>query len=153
LESVAVPGLVLSLGVENADAIQEAFKFTHPRLVLLVASQSFHHIDGMIRFPLLVMALGWARLVRVAWLLLLLLFSCVEGRLLSQGILVSDGEHCFWCPGVFHGDLTDQRWVAKSLLEEHNNRLVVDLRDDISLVVESLDELLEGLSLLLDDAG
>jgi hypothetical protein len=40
-----------------------------------------------------------------------------------------------------------------SLLEEHNNRLVVDLRGDISLVAETLDGLLDGLSLLLDDAG
>jgi hypothetical protein len=30
---------------------------------------------------------------------------------------------------------------------------VVDLWDDISLVAEMLDEFLEGLSLLLDDAG
>jgi hypothetical protein len=36
LESVTVLGLVLFLGVENADVIQESFKFTWPRLVLLV---------------------------------------------------------------------------------------------------------------------
>jgi hypothetical protein len=35
LESVAVPGLVLSLGMENANAIQEAFKFTQLGPVLL----------------------------------------------------------------------------------------------------------------------
>jgi hypothetical protein len=58
LESVIVPGLVLSLGVKNADAIQEAFKFTRPRPVLLVVSQQFHRIDGTIHFPLLVVALG-----------------------------------------------------------------------------------------------
>jgi hypothetical protein len=50
LESVAVLGPVLSLGVENADAIQEAFKFTQPGPVLLFASQSFHRVDGMIHF-------------------------------------------------------------------------------------------------------
>jgi hypothetical protein len=43
--------------------------------------------------------------------------------------------------------------VPESLFEEHNNRLVVNLWDDISLVAKSLDELPEGLSLLLDDAG
>jgi hypothetical protein len=32
--------------------------------------------------------------------------------------------------------------VPESLLEEHNNRLVVNLWDDIYLVAESLDELL-----------
>jgi hypothetical protein len=86
---------VLSLGVENADVIQEAFKFTQPGAVLLVASRPFHCVDETIRFPLLVMALGQARLVRVAQVLLLLLFSCVDGRLLGQGVLISDGEHCF----------------------------------------------------------
>jgi hypothetical protein len=69
------------------------------------------------------------------------------------GVLVSDGEHCFRHPGVFHGELTDQGRVSESLLKEHNNRLVVDLRDDVSLLAELLDELLEGLSLLLDDAS
>jgi hypothetical protein len=58
LESVAVLGLVLSLGVENADAMQEAFKFNRPRPILLVASRPFHHIEETIHFPLLIMALG-----------------------------------------------------------------------------------------------
>jgi hypothetical protein len=58
LESVTVLSLVLSLGVENADAIQEAFKLPRFGPVLLVASQLFYHIDGMIHFPLLIMALG-----------------------------------------------------------------------------------------------
>jgi hypothetical protein len=49
---------VLSLGVEDADAIQEAFKFTRPEPILLVASWSFHHVDEMISFPLLVVTLG-----------------------------------------------------------------------------------------------
>jgi hypothetical protein len=43
LESVAILGLVLSLGVKNADAIQEAFKFIWPRPVLLMVSWPFHH--------------------------------------------------------------------------------------------------------------
>jgi hypothetical protein len=38
LESVIVSCLVLSLGVKNADVIQEAFKFTWLGPVLLVAS-------------------------------------------------------------------------------------------------------------------
>jgi hypothetical protein len=50
--------LMLSLGVENVDAIQEAVKFTQPVLILLVAPWSFHCIDRMIHFPLLVVALG-----------------------------------------------------------------------------------------------
>jgi hypothetical protein len=38
LESVAVPDLVLSMGVEDVDAIQEAFEFTRLGPVLFVAS-------------------------------------------------------------------------------------------------------------------
>jgi hypothetical protein len=153
LESVAVPSLVLSLVVENADVIQEAFKFTWPGPVLLVASRPFHCIDGTIHLPLLGVALGWSRLICVAWVIFFLLFPSVEGRLLGQGILVGFGEHCFWHPGVLHGDLLDQGRIPESLLEEHYDRLVVDLRGDIPLVVETLDELLEGISLLLVDAG
>jgi hypothetical protein len=62
LESVIVSGLVLSLRVENTDAIQEALKFTWSGSVLLVASRSLHHVDGMIHFSLLAVALdelGW----------------------------------------------------------------------------------------------
>jgi hypothetical protein len=43
--------------------------------------------------------------------------------------------------------------VPESLLEEHDNRLVVDLRDNVSLIAEALDKLSEGLSFLLDHAG
>jgi hypothetical protein len=66
LESVVVLGLVLSIGVKDADAIQEAFKFTRPGPVLLMAPWLFHCIDRMPRFPLLVVALGRARLIGVA---------------------------------------------------------------------------------------
>jgi hypothetical protein len=41
----------------------------------------------------------------------------------------------------------------KPVLEEYDNRLVVNLGDDISLVAETMDELSEGLSLILDDTG
>jgi hypothetical protein len=54
---------------------------------------------------------------------------------------------------VFHGDFMDQGRVFESLLEEHNNRLVVDLQNDVFVVAESMDELLEGLSVLLDNAS
>jgi hypothetical protein len=58
LDLVAFSGLVLSMGVKNADAIQEAFKFTQLGPVLLVVSWLFHHVDRTIYFPLLIMALG-----------------------------------------------------------------------------------------------
>jgi hypothetical protein len=47
----------------------------------------------------------------------------------------------------------DQGQIPESLLEEHDDRLVVDLWDDIPLIAEALNELPEGLSLLLDDTG
>jgi hypothetical protein len=58
LESVTVSGLVLSLGVENANAIQEAFEFTRPGPVLLMMMRSFNRIDRTIQLSLLVVALG-----------------------------------------------------------------------------------------------
>jgi hypothetical protein len=58
LELVAVPGFVLSLGMENANVIQEALKFTRPGSVLLVPPQPLHIVHGVLRLPPLVMALG-----------------------------------------------------------------------------------------------
>jgi predicted benzoate:H+ symporter BenE len=58
LESAAVPGLMLSLIVEDANVIQEAFEFTRPKPILLVASRLFHGVYRMVCFPLLVVALG-----------------------------------------------------------------------------------------------
>jgi hypothetical protein len=95
LESIAVLRLLLSLGLEDADAIKETIKFTWPGPVLLVASWPFHCVDQTIHLPLIVIALGGARLVRVARQLLPLLLSGIEGHLLGQGVLVSDGEHLF----------------------------------------------------------
>jgi hypothetical protein len=93
LELVTVLGLVLSQVVENTYAIQKAFKFTRSGSVLLVTMWPFHGVDGTIRLPLLIVALGRARLVRVARLLLLL--SVIEGRLLHQGIFVGDSQYFF----------------------------------------------------------
>jgi hypothetical protein len=95
LESVVVSGLVLSLGVKNANAIQEAFKLPQLGLVLLVVSRPFHRVDRTVRFPLLVVALGRAGMVRMARVLFLLLFAGVESHLLGQGVPVGDGKHCF----------------------------------------------------------
>jgi hypothetical protein len=58
LESVAVSGLVLSLGVENANAIQEAFEFARPGPVLLMTARPFNRIDKTVWLSLLVVALG-----------------------------------------------------------------------------------------------
>jgi hypothetical protein len=95
LESIVIPGFVLSLGMENIDMIQEAFKFTRFGSILFVVSRPFHHVDRMIHFPLLIVTLGRARLVRVARLLLLLLLSGVEGRLLCLSIFIGDSQHLF----------------------------------------------------------
>jgi hypothetical protein len=153
LESVAVLGLVLSHRVEDANAIQEAFKFTRPGPVLLVASRLLYIVHEAIHIPLLVVAHRRSRLVHDARLLLLLLLFVAEGHFLTQGVFVGNSQHFFWCPGILHGELTDQGWTPKSLLEEHDNGLVIDLRGDVSLVAKMLDEFSEGLSLLLDNAG
>jgi hypothetical protein len=58
LESVTVLGLVLSLGVEDVDAIQEAIEFTQSWLVLLMVLWPLHSIDEMVHFHLLIVALG-----------------------------------------------------------------------------------------------
>jgi hypothetical protein len=63
LESVAVPDLVLSLRMENADPIQDTFKLTRPGLILLVPTRPLYVVQGVSHFPLLVMALGGAGLI------------------------------------------------------------------------------------------
>jgi hypothetical protein len=108
---------------------------------------------GYDRFPLLVMALGWARLVHMIWVLFHPLFPGVEGHILGQGVPVRDGEQCFWRRGVFSWWAYKKGRDLESFLEEHHNELVIDLQDVISLVAETLDELPEGLFLLLDDTG
>jgi hypothetical protein len=57
LESVAVLGLVLSLGVKNTNAIQEAFEFARPGPVLLMTTRLFYRIDRTVRLSLLVVSL------------------------------------------------------------------------------------------------
>jgi hypothetical protein len=66
LESVVVSSLVLSLRVKNTYAIQEAFKFTRSRPILLIVSRSLHRFDETIHFALFLVAHRRARLVRVA---------------------------------------------------------------------------------------
>jgi hypothetical protein len=58
LESVAVLGLVLSLGVKKANVIQEAFEFTQPRPVLLMVMRPFNHVNRIVWLSLPVVALG-----------------------------------------------------------------------------------------------
>jgi hypothetical protein len=41
----------------------------------------------------------------------------------------------------------------ESFLEEHDDRLVVDLRDDVPLVAEALNKLSEGVSFVLHHVG
>jgi hypothetical protein len=58
LELVTVSGFVLSLGMKNANAIQEVFEFAQPRPVLLMTTKPFYRVDRMVRFSLLIVALG-----------------------------------------------------------------------------------------------
>jgi hypothetical protein len=63
LESVAVPGLMLSLGLENAVLIQETFKLSKLGPVFLVATQPLYVGYIAVFLPLLVMTLGDAGLI------------------------------------------------------------------------------------------
>jgi hypothetical protein len=49
---------MLTLGVENANVIQEAFEFAWPGPVLLMMMRLFYHTDRTIQLSVLVMALG-----------------------------------------------------------------------------------------------
>jgi hypothetical protein len=50
LELVIVSGLVLSLGAENANALQEAFEFAQPGPILLMMIRPFYRVDRMVQF-------------------------------------------------------------------------------------------------------
>jgi hypothetical protein len=58
LKSVAVSGLVLPLGVKNANAIQEPFKFAWPGLILHTMMGPFDRIDRTVLLSILLVALG-----------------------------------------------------------------------------------------------
>jgi hypothetical protein len=58
LESIAASGLVISLGVKYANAIQEALEFTRPGLVLILRMTPLYCVNRMVQFSLLVVALG-----------------------------------------------------------------------------------------------
>jgi hypothetical protein len=102
---------------------------------------------------LLVIVRGGVRSVRLTRLLILLGVSIVEAHLLSQGIFVGNGQHLLGCLGVFHAELVNQGRISESLLEEHDDGLVLDLWDDGPFVTEMLDEFPKGLSLLLHDVS
>jgi hypothetical protein len=63
LQSVAVPGLVLPLGVEDADPVQETFKPSESGPILLVPVWPLHICHGVILVPLLVITLQGAGLI------------------------------------------------------------------------------------------
>jgi hypothetical protein len=144
---------VLSLGVVNANYIQQPFKLSWLGLVLLVATRTLYVGHGTVWLPLLVVAFRGAGLIWVTQLLMLLGVFVIVGRLFGQCILFGDGKHLLRRPGVLHGELADQGWVLESLLEEYDVGFVVDLRDDVPFVPEMLDKFMQGLSLLLYDAG
>jgi hypothetical protein len=58
LESVAVLGLVLSLAVKNANAIQEAFELTRSGPVLLMMTRPFNYANRTIWLSIHVVDFG-----------------------------------------------------------------------------------------------
>jgi hypothetical protein len=120
LELVTVPSLVLSLGVKNADPIQQTFKLSRPGLVLFVAMQLLYISHGEIHLPLIVVTVGSVGLIQVAQLLVLLIFG-VEGHVLGQGIVFGNCKHLFGHSGILHGELVDQGRVPESLLKKYDD--------------------------------
>jgi hypothetical protein len=140
LQSVAFPGLVLPLRVEDVDLVQETFKLSRPGPVLFVVMRPLNVYHGAIQFPLLVIILRGAGLIRVDRLLILLLISGVDSCFLNQGVFVGDCQHLFGRPGILYCQLVDHGRVHESFLEEHDNGFIVDLRNDVSLVAKVLDK-------------
>jgi hypothetical protein len=58
LKSVAVSSLELSLGMKTTNAIQEAFEFTQPGLVLLMMTRPLYRVERTVQLSLLVVAHG-----------------------------------------------------------------------------------------------
>jgi hypothetical protein len=55
--------------------------------------------------------------------------------------------------GFFMERLRIKDESPESFLEEHDDRFVVDLRDDVPLVAEALNKLSEGVSFVLHHVG
>jgi hypothetical protein len=76
------------------------------------------------------MPLGSAGLIQVAQILVLVI-SGAEDHLLGQGIFAGDCKHLLGHPEILLGELADQGWVSESLLEKHDDWLIVNLRDNV----------------------
>jgi hypothetical protein len=68
---------------------------------------------------------------------------------LAKAYLLVIANISFRHPEIFHGEFADQGRVPKSLLEEHDDRFVINLQDDVHFFAEALNNFPEGLSLLL----
>jgi hypothetical protein len=91
LQLVAVPSLVLSLRVENANSIQETLVLIESHAVLApIKAWPFHVGNRADMLPLLVIELLSLLSFQVTQLLVLLCLPHVEGRFLNQGILIAD---------------------------------------------------------------
>jgi uncharacterized membrane protein len=66
LEWVTVPGLMLFPRGGKCKCDTGSLEIHPTWASILVASHLFHRVDGMIRFPILIMSLGQSRLIRVA---------------------------------------------------------------------------------------
>jgi hypothetical protein len=127
--------------VENGDPLQETFKLYQPGPVLSPVALRLLYIDqGAVRLSHLVIIFGGVGSIWLTWLLVFLGISIVEGHLLGQGILDGDDQCLLECPGILHGELANQGWISKSLLDEHDDGLIVDLQDDVPFVAEMMDE-------------
>jgi hypothetical protein len=109
----------VSPGMENAKSIKQTLELSWPRPVLNpVVSWPLYISHGAVVISLLFIIFGGVRSIQLTRFLIFIGFSFVEGCLLSQGILISDGKHLLRGPMIFHRELVDQGQVSEPLLEE-----------------------------------
>jgi hypothetical protein len=90
--------------VENIVYVQETFELSCLGPALSpVMTRPLYVGHRAVRLSLLVIVFGGAESIRLTRLLILLVISVVEGRLLDQGILVGNDQHLLGCPRNFHG--------------------------------------------------
>jgi hypothetical protein len=90
LQSIVVPSLVLSMGLENANHVKETFELTWPGLVVSpIAAWPLYIGHRAVKLPLLIVPSGGARLIGLTQLPVHL----------GLAIIVGDGQYLLECLG------------------------------------------------------
>jgi hypothetical protein len=117
LELAAVPGLVLSMGVENADLIQETIKLSRPRPVFFVVTRPLYASHGAVCIPLLFLTLGGADSLSFFYSLVSMVASSARAYLLAISNISLD------VLGLFMVSL----WIKDESLSPFLKNMMIDL--------------------------